>query len=89
MFTINGHFNNGDEWQDTAEDIQELIWELEKLCHNGTVSDYVILDDDVEKSLEDIAYDHAKELEDYIHDSEDPESAENQIVDLFQYNPWA
>lgn len=89
MFTINGHFNNGDEWQDTAEDIQELIWELGKLCHNGTVSDYVILDDGVEKSLEDIAYDHTKELEDYIHDSEDPESAENQIVDLFQYNPWA
>lgn len=89
MFTINGHFNNGDEWQDTAEDIQELIWELEKLCHNGTVSDYVILDDGVEKSLEDIAYDYTKELEDYIHDSEDPENAENQIVDLFQYNPWA
>lgn len=89
MFTINGHFNNGDEWQDTAEDIQELIWELEKLCHNGTIADYTIFDDDVEKSLEDIANDHTKELEDYIHDSEDPENAENQIVDLFQCNPWS
>lgn len=89
MFTINGHFNNGDTWQDTAEDITALIWELEKLCYNGTVSDYTILDDDVEKSLEDIAYDHTKELEEYIHNSVDPENAEAQIVDLFGCNPWA
>lgn len=86
---IRGAFNTGDVWEDHAESIDELASVIQSIRSNETVSEYKIYDGDEEKSLEDVIDDHMDEIDAEMQASDDPDAYADQIIESFNYNPWA